>query len=124
MPPGAPHPVVHLELNTAGRACACAFYARLFGWSAESVRVGPSTYTALDLGGRIAGGVAECDAARPFWLPYARVESLADAVLEAQRLGAAVALAPREGPTGWRSIVISPAGGPVALWQLKRTSEP
>ena len=38
----------------------------------------------------------------------------------AQALGAAVALGPREGPVGWRSIVTGPAGAEVALWQRKR----
>jgi predicted enzyme related to lactoylglutathione lyase len=38
----------------------------------------------------------------------------------ARDLGAAVSLEPREGPVGWRSVVATPAGGEVALWQPKR----
>src|SRR5215467_11652813 len=36
-----------------------------------------------------------------------------------RRLGAAVLLEPREGPSGWRSVVSSPVAGEVALWQAK-----
>jgi predicted enzyme related to lactoylglutathione lyase len=43
-----------------------------------------------------------------------------DEVLErARRTGARVLLDPREGPAGWRSIVASPVGGEIALWQPK-----
>ena len=31
-----------------------------------------------------------------------------------------VMLGPREGPAGWRSVVTTPAGGEIALWQAKR----
>ena len=34
-------------------------------------------------------------------------------------LGARVLLEPREGPTGWRSVVATPAGGELALWRGK-----
>jgi len=34
-------------------------------------------------------------------------------------LGASMLLEPREGPAGWRSIVVVPAGGEIALWQPK-----
>jgi hypothetical protein len=30
-----------------------------------------------------------------------------------------VLLAPREGPAGWRSVLATPAGGEIALWQQK-----
>ena len=41
-------------------------------------------------------------------------------LLPAERLGARVLLAPREGPAGWRSVVSTPHGGEVAFWQPKR----
>ena len=56
------------------------------------------------------------------WLPYVEVAEIAEATDRARRAGAAVLLAPREGPAGWRSVVTTPAGGEVALWQPK--SEP
>ena len=68
-------------------------------------------------GGR---GVTECQTRRPLWLPYAEVERIDDATEHARRLGAVVLLEPREGPSGWRSVVSSPVAGEVALWQPKR----
>ena len=38
----------------------------------------------------------------------------------AQALGAGVLLDPREGPHGLRSVVSTPEGGELALWQPKR----
>ena len=38
----------------------------------------------------------------------------------ARRCDAAVLLDPREGPAGWRSAVVTAAGGEIAFWQPKR----
>ena len=48
------------------------------------------------------------------------VERIGDATEHARRLGAAVLLEPREGPSGWRSVVSSPVAGEVAFWEPKR----
>jgi predicted enzyme related to lactoylglutathione lyase len=50
------------------------------------------------------------------------VERIAETTGRALELGATVMLEPREGPAGWRSVVSSPAGGEVALWQPKEWS--
>ena len=113
------NPVVHLELQTANLPRACAFYAELFRWRAESVHVGAMSYLALDLGGAIEAGVIERDVERPAWLPYVAVADVAAATERARRLGAAVVLEPREGPAGWRSVLAPPAGAEIALWQPK-----
>lgn len=112
--------VVHLELHTGNLPQACAFYTRLFGWRAETVHVGSASYVALDLGAAIEGGVVEDDIVHPFWVPYVEVADIAEAAHRATRLGATVALGPREGPTGWRCIVTAPDGARVALWQPKQ----
>ena len=54
------------------------------------------------------------------WLPYVEVSDVDEATEAAVRLGAAVLLASREGPAGWRAVVASKDGGPVAFWQPKR----
>ena len=113
-------PVVHLELHTPDLADACAFYTRLLGWRTETIALGRGSYLALE-GAGIEGGVVECRARRPLWLPYVRVGDLATVTDRARSLGAAVPLEPREGPAGWRSVVAAPAGGEIALWQPKRT---
>jgi predicted enzyme related to lactoylglutathione lyase len=111
--------LVHLELHTGNLPRACAFYTQLFGWRAESVELGCRSYLALEPGGGLGGGVVECDTNRPLWLPYVEVLDVAEVTRRARRLGAAVALAPREGPSGWRSVIAPPAGAEIALWQPK-----
>jgi predicted enzyme related to lactoylglutathione lyase len=112
-------PVVHLELQTTNLPRACAFYTQLFGWRPERIEVPSGSYLALDLGGRVGGGVAERDRGGPLWLPYVEVPEIVSAVRAARSLGASLLLEPREGPAGWRSVVAAPAGGQVALWQSK-----
>jgi len=111
--------VVHLELHTSNLARACAFYSELLDWRSERIEAGGRSYQALDLGGGLGGGVVECGAERPTWLPYVSVPDITAATGRAQRLGAAVLLAPREGPAGWRSVVAAPGAGELAFWQSK-----
>ena len=115
-----PRRVVHLELHTGDQVRAGAFYAELLQWRPELVRGGSGCYLALDLGAAVGGGIIECQTRRPLWLPYAEVERIGDATEHARQLGAAVLLEPREGLSGWRSVVSSPVAGEVALWEPKR----
>ena len=116
----SPQPVVHLELHTGDLPQASAFYAQLCGWRPERIDTACGSYQALGLGGRgLGGGIVQCGCARAFWLPYVQVERIEQATDEARLLGASVLLAPREGPAGWRSVVTTPAGGEIALWQPK-----
>jgi uncharacterized protein len=108
--------LVHLELHTRDQIAARALYQQLLGWRAAPVA---GSYLALDLG-HVGGGIVECATERSAWLPYVEVDDVAALTAQAQRLGARVMLAPREGPTGWRSVVATPAGGEIALWQGKR----
>jgi predicted enzyme related to lactoylglutathione lyase len=113
-------PVVHLELHTGDLPGACEFYASLCGWRPQEVVSSAGSYQALDPGAGLSGGVVECSVARPLWLPYVEVPSIAAASEQAEKLGARVLLPPREGPAGWRSVVSAPAGGEIAFWQPKR----
>jgi predicted enzyme related to lactoylglutathione lyase len=119
----ASNPVVHLELQTGNLPRACAFYTRLFGWQAETVHVGARSYLALGLGNEIEGGVVELDTERPLWLPYVEVGDVVAATERARELGASVLLDSREGPAGWRSVVVAPAGAEIALWQPKAAAD-
>jgi predicted enzyme related to lactoylglutathione lyase len=119
MPPASRNPVVHLELHTANLARGCDFYTKLCGWPAMTVHVGSRSYLALGLGDRIEGGVVECDAIEPRWLPYVEVADVYATTERSQELGASVLIEPREGPLGWRSVIATPAGGEIGLWQPK-----
>src|SRR4051812_25962642 len=113
-------PVVHLELHTGNLAQAQAMYAQLCGWQAERIEAPCGSYTALELGRGLGGGIVECETRRPLWLPYVEVGEIREATDHARLYGASVLLAPREGPAGWRSVVASPSGGEIAFWQPKR----
>jgi len=115
-------PVVHLELHTGDLPGARAFYAGLCGWRPEQITVPSGSYLALALGSGLGGGIVECAAGRPLWLPYVQVADVAAATARARDLGATVVLEPREGPAGWRGVVAEPAAGELAFWEPKRAS--
>ena len=72
------------------------------------------------MGRRLAGGIVESSTPKPLWLPYVEVGDVSAATHRALGLGAAMLLAPREGPAGWRSVVSTPSGAELAFWQQKR----
>jgi predicted enzyme related to lactoylglutathione lyase len=91
----------------------------VFGWSVETVEVGHCSYLSLKLGDGIDGGIVEHDGDGSLWLPYVEVTDLMGVIERARALAAEVILEPREGPTGWRSILAVPSGARIALWQSK-----
>jgi uncharacterized protein len=113
------NPVVHLELHTDDLQGACATYAQMCEWDSEQLQSESGEYTALALGGRVAGGIVQCPVPRAMWLPYVQVREIRAATARAVELGAAVLLGPREGPAGWRAVVSTIAGGEIAFWQPK-----
>ena len=115
-------PLVHLELHTGDLPAARDLYAELCGWRPERVDTAHGSYQSLAIGEGLGGGIVECAARRPLWLPYVEVPEISDATENARRLGASVLLEPREGPAGWRSVVSAPAAGEVAFWQPKERS--
>ena len=114
-----PAQVVHLELHTNDRESSSRFYFDLLRWQTERVDTRWGSYHALNLGSGLDGGIVECGIRPASWLPYVAVDRI-EAITELARgLGAQVLLAPREGPTGWRAVLSTPAGGEIALWQPK-----
>lgn len=111
--------VVHLELHTGDGSGARSFLSDLLGWRSTPVGEAERAYVALGMGERVSGGIVECGAVEPQWVPYVLVEHVDRATERAGQLGASVLLEAREGPAGWRSVVTSPSSGALALWQLK-----
>src|SRR5919108_3401493 len=97
-------PVVHLELHTAELPDARSFYARLCGWETQRIETAAGSYHALELGPRMGGGIVQCPTERALWLPYVEVAEIGEMTDRARELGASLLLAPREGPSGWRSV--------------------
>ena len=101
---------------------ASSLYSDLAGWRPEWVSTDAGGYLALDLGGRLGGGIVQCPVERALWVPYVEVERIDETTARARELGAEVLLEPREGPSGWRSVVSTDAGGHIAFWQPKATA--
>jgi predicted enzyme related to lactoylglutathione lyase len=120
MPTPGRSPLVHLELHTSDRVAARELYAGVCGWRSESIETRHGSYLALDVGRGVGGGIVECETARPVWLPYVEVADVSAVTERAMREGAALLLAPREGPGGWRSVVATPAGGEIAFYERRR----
>jgi predicted enzyme related to lactoylglutathione lyase len=116
----APPRVVHLELHTYDLETASWFYADMLGWRTKRIANPWCSYHALLMGDGLDGGVVECGTRHARWLPYVAVDGIETATARARALGASVLLGPREGPAGWRSVVWTPTGGEIALWQPKR----
>jgi predicted enzyme related to lactoylglutathione lyase len=116
----SPARLVHLELHTHDLCGAGTFYRELLRWELEHIDVHSGSYHALALGGALDGGIVECGATQPTWLPYVEVDEIEAMTDRGRRLGASVLLEPREGPAGWRSVLATGAGGEIALWQPKR----
>jgi predicted enzyme related to lactoylglutathione lyase len=114
-----PSQVVHIELHTSDLSSASAFYSHLFHWRVERIDTASGSYCALEPGSGLGAGIVECGACRAVWLPYVEVDRIDTATDLARRLGASVLLEPREGPAGWRSVVVTPEAGEIALWQQK-----
>jgi predicted enzyme related to lactoylglutathione lyase len=112
--------VIHLELHTNDLAAASAFYAELLQWRTDRIEHRCGTYHTLMLGDALDGGIVECGTQRTVWLPYVGVDGIDATTERARDLGASVLLGPSEGPAGWRSVVSTPAGGEIALWEQKR----
>jgi predicted enzyme related to lactoylglutathione lyase len=123
MPPLRPTPVVHLELHTGDLPQARTLYAELCGWRPEWVETNAGSYLSMELGDGFGGGIVECGTRRPLWLPYVEVADIGEVTGRARALGASVLLEPREGPVGWRSVVVTPFGGELAFWQPKPAME-
>jgi predicted enzyme related to lactoylglutathione lyase len=116
-----PGRLVHLELHTHDLSSAGTFYRELLGWRTERLHCRSGIYHCLALGGALDGGIVECGARRPIWLPYVEVQEIEAMTERGRALGAAVLLEPREGPVGWRSVLATSDGGEIALWQPKGT---
>ena len=109
------------ELWTEDDKRALAFYKKTFGYSHDSMDMGPQgTYTMLKTkDGKPRAGLMKSNmkGAPTMWLPYIRVADCDAAVAKAKTLGAmAVAVPPTDIPNiGRFSVIIDPQGAPVAL---------
>jgi uncharacterized protein len=109
------------ELATPDPEAAAKFYAALFGYTVESMDMGPAgTYRILKNGDRQRAGMTKPMPGAPpgaHWLEYIHVKDVDSSTRNAKELGATVHLEPQDIPKiGRFSIVADPTGAAVALF--------
>lgn len=108
------------ELLTTDPSSAARFYTALFGWTTESMPMGPTTYTMFKRGEKSAGGMmaiaAEMGPVLPHWLGYFAVGDCDESVAKAIMLGAEVAVSPTDVPgVGRFAVLHDPQGARFAI---------
>jgi predicted enzyme related to lactoylglutathione lyase len=77
------------------------------------------SYTMFGVGEGTGGGMVEDLEGRSSWLAFVQVDDVVAATKRARELGATVLEERAEGPAGYRSVIVDPAGAELALWQPK-----
>ncbi len=109
----------HIELRTPALERAKQFYSSLLDWTLTDVPMGDMTYTSIDAGDGVGGGMLSSDpsdAAR--WLPFLNVDDLPSTLDRALDLGASIVqpetLIPGDGTF---AVLADPTGALVGLIQ-------
>jgi uncharacterized protein len=114
-----PAPIVHVEISTADRDAAAAFYEELLGW--ELTDYPAQNYSGFDTG-RISGALNTMEDAiggHNQVIVYVESEDISADLLKAERLGGEI-LVPRTAipGVGWLGIFADPSGNTVGLMQI------
>lgn len=111
------------ELATTDAAACAKFYSELFGWTSETVPMGPMAYTRFKEGGDVAAGMlqmtAEWAGVRPHWMAYVAVADADECVRRVWELGGKVCVPPTDIPTGRFAVVEDPTGAVFSVIKLK-----
>ena len=99
------------------------FYVKLFGWTTETMDMGPAgTYTFFNSGERpVAGMIKAPDGfgdGSTMWMDYVTVPDVDEAVEKAKGLGAKVCKEKTTVPMGSFAIVCDPQGALIGLWEF------
>ena len=121
----APGQFCWIELATTDQAAAQAFYAQIFGWSANNMPIGPDeVYTIFQLEGRDAAAACKLRPDQlsrgvpPHWNLYVAVQSADATAARAEQLGAKVLAAPFDVfDAGRMAVLQDPMGATFSLWQ-------
>jgi uncharacterized protein len=110
------------ELSTSDPEAAAKFYAALFGYTIESMDMGPmGTYRILKSGDRQRAGIMGFmpqGPKHPHWLEYIAVKDVDASTRNANELGAKTLFGPQDIPKiGRFSIIADPTGAAVALFK-------
>ena len=119
--------VTHFEIYGEQPEKLAEFYSTLFGWQLE--RAPGVDYWRIQTSRNAKGfdgGLTYRPSAGPrCWIHYVVVDSVDEALAEAQRMGANV-LRPKTAvpKAGWCAVLADPQGNPFAIWQADPTAFP
>ncbi len=109
------------ELMTSDPEAAAQFYSGLFGYTVESMDMGPmGTYRILKRGDRQAAGIMLLPSKVPHshWLEYLAVGDVDASVRNAKEIGAKVLVEPADIPKiGRFSVLSDPTGAAIAVFK-------
>ena len=114
------NPFVHVELSSTDPEAAKAFYGELFSWHLEDTQMPVGTYTMVNPGDGVGGGMMRqpIPGAPSAWLPYVVVDDVKSSVEKAVSLGANVTMDVTAIPgMGHYAIIEDPTGASIGLWQ-------
>lgn len=114
------NPFVHVELHTKDLPKARKFYSELFGWKLQDMPMpdGSGSYTMIDVGEGVGGGMTTEGGGSPHWLAYVGVDDVRAKTAQAKSLGATVLQDVMQvGEYGTMSVIRDPSGATIALWQ-------
>ena len=117
------NPFVHIELNTDDVGVAKKFYKSVFKWKLADMKMPGMTYTMIDVGKGVGGGMQKKPMAEAptQWLPYVEVASVSDTLAKAKAAGAHVALEETSiGEMGTIGVFIDPTGAGIGLWATEK----
>ncbi len=109
------------ELWTPDDTRALNFYQRIFGYTHDTMDMGPQgTYYLLKKDGVMRAGLMQSadPKAQPLWLPYVAVDDCDASTAKAKKLGAQLLSGPQDVPgIGRFAILADPLGAAIALMQ-------
>jgi uncharacterized protein len=106
------------ELWTSDDRKALAFYEKMFGFTHETMNMGPSPYYILKAGGQSRAGLSQSvhAGAKSMWLPYVAVPDCDATARKVGMLGGEVVMPPGDIPgIGRFAIGVDTVGAPVAF---------
>ncbi len=112
------------ELLSTDPEASAKFYATLFGYTVDSIEMGPAgTYRILKRGDRQTGGIMKVPPSSPqhsHWLEYVHVPDVDAAVRNAKEIGGEQHLPPTDIPNiGRFAILADPTGALIAVFNGK-----
>ena len=114
------NPFVHVELSTDNPGKAKEFYKKIFDWKLDDMPMPNGTYTLINVGEGVGGGMMQKRApqAPNAWLAYVLVDSIDGTVKKAREFGAKILVEKTAIPNeGSFAVFTDPTGAPLGVWE-------